>query len=242
MADLTTERVQFEASLANLLGTYSSGESVVIPTSRMTLINYTKAKLDEIIPEGEGTQYALDANNNITDPYTLFVNAMLDEAAKRVLQTAPLHIIDPVKSTEVAVPVQNDTIGYIPLPLNFVRLVSLKMTDWEREVTEAITTQDKRYRLQRNKYTRGGCAKPVAVFSFRTIEGAQRRVLEYYSISTNHTIDWLYYIQETEAENIQDNLIDALSWMCAGIVLQITGMAEKAKSAFEQVNLSYLNL
>jgi len=116
------------------------------------------------------------------------------------------------------------------------------MSDWEREVNIPITTYDPLYKLQRNKYVRGGTAKPVAVFSFRTIESEQKRVLEYYSVDSSHTIEWLYYIQETSAQDIQLNLVDALTWVAAGMILQITERVDLAKVAFEQEQLSYQNL
>ncbi len=243
MADLTTERVQFEASLANLLGTYGSGEPVVIPTSRMTLINYTKAKLDEIIPEGEGTQFALDANNNITDPYTLFVNAMLDEAAKRVILLAPSHVLTATLSTATATADPSDNkIGYIALPLNFLRAISLKMTDWKREVREFILPSDKRYKAQQNKYIRGGVNKPVAALTHRKVDGAAKRVIEYYSVNSSHVIDYFFYVPETAAEDLQSNLQDALTWTLSGMILQITSRADLAKNALEQANVCLQNL
>jgi len=245
MADLSTERISFEQALANLLDTYGVGPgSGTIVEARLTLINYVKAKLDEIIPEGEGVQFAVEDDVNISDPLNLLINAILDEAAKRVLLNAPLHVLDPVKSETAAgtADTDDDKIGYIPLADNFVRLVSLKMTDWEREVNVPITTYDPRYKLQRNKYVRGGTAKPVAVFSFRTITDEHRRVLEYYSVDSSHSIDWLYYIQETDAEDVQSNLVDALTWIAAGMVLQITERVDLAKVAFEQEQLSYQNL
>jgi hypothetical protein len=245
MADLSKERKSFKQALANLLETYGvgPGSGTIIP-DRLTLINYVKAKLDEIIPEGEGVQFAIEDDVNISDPLNLLINAILDEAAKRVLLNAPLHVLDPVKSATASGTADpgDDKIGYIPLADNFVRLVSLKMTEWKREVTQAINAGDKRYRVQKNKYTRGGLCKPVAVFSFRTIEDEHKRVLEYYSVDSSHTIEWLYYIQETSAQDIQLNLIDALTWVAAGMVLQITERVDLAKVAFEQEQLSYQNL
>jgi hypothetical protein len=245
MADLSTERISFEQALANLLETYSvePGSGTII-AERLTLINYVKAKLDEIIPEGEGVQFAVEDDVNISDPLNLIINAILDEAAKRVLLNAPLHVLDPVKSeTETGTAdTDDDKIGFIPLADNFMRLVSLKMSDWKREVTNAINATDKRYRAQRNKYIRGGVAKPKAVFSFRTITDEHRRVLEYYSVDGSHSIDWLFYIQETNAQNLQSNLVDALTWVAAGMVLQITERVDLAKVAFEQEQLSYQNL
>ena len=248
MASISTEQISFEQALANLLAAYEAGTgSGTIIATRLTLINLVKAKLDEIIPEGEGVQFSVEGDVNISDPLNLLINAILDEAANKTLLDAPLHILDPVKSDVAAgtADARDNKIGYIPLAANFLRFVSLKMADWKREVTEPITTRDKRYRVQRNKYTRGGVAKPVAVFSYRTIGDEtpeQKRVIEYYSIDSSHNIDWFYYIQETAAEDIQSNLVPSLSWTAAGIILQITERPELAKIAFEQEILNFPNI
>lgn len=246
MASISTEQISFEQALANLLAAYDPGgtSSETILPERLTLINLVKAKLDEIIPEGEGVQFKVDGDVNISDPLNLLINAILNEAATKTLLDAPLHILDPVKSDVAAGTVDSDDnkIGYIPLADNFLRFVSLKMSDWKREVTQPITTNDKRYRVQRNKYTRGGLAKPVAVFSYRTITEAQKRVIEYYSVDASHNIEWFYYIQETDAEDVQSNLVPSLSWTAAGIIFQITERPDLAKLAFEQEIINFPNI
>ena len=245
MADLSTERVSFESALAALLAGYEVGSgSGTILDSRLTLINYAKVKLDEIIPEGEGVQFNVDGDINISDPLNLMLNSLLDESARRVQLNCPIEFLDPVKSSESA-GVANATdslIGYVPLADNFVRLVSFKMSEWKRPVSIALKSTDPAYKKQTNKYTRGGINKPVAAFSHRTISATQKRVLEYFSIVSSHAIDWLYYIQETAAEDLQDNLVDALTWNIAGTVLEITERPDLAKLAFEQELLSYKNL
>lgn len=243
MANLSFERISFEQALANLLSNYDlGGGSVIVDPVVMPLINLVKAKLDEIIPEGEGLQFSVEGDANISDPLNILISAILNEATKRVLLNAPLSVVDPVKSDQENGIEEGDKTGFIPLPDNFLRFVSLKMNDWKRETNELVKTTDHRYKLQRNKYTRGGTAKPVAVISKRTVGGLQKRVIEYYSINETHNIEWLYYIQETPASELQINLRDALSWVAAGMILQITERLDLAKGAFEQEQLCYLNL
>ena len=245
MADLTSERVEFEARLEDYLSGYvASGSGSTIDSSRLTIINYVKAKIDEIIPEGEGVQFNVEAEPNVSDPYNLLINSILDEAAKRTLMSAPIHVIEPTdaSSQTVTADAGGDKIGYIELPDNFLRLISLKMTDWEREVNEAITTYHPGYKMQRNKYVRGGVSKPVAVYAWRKIGAVQKRVIEYYSVDTNHTIESFFYVPETVAEEVQSNLLDALTWFCASMILNIVGMENAAKIAEEQAVLTYNNM
>lgn len=254
MADLSSERISFEAALAALLDLYGieggAGTGTILPT-RLSLINGVKVKLDELIPEGEGVVFDLEETPNVSDPYDLLINAILNEAAKRVLMNCPKHYLSPVKSNVTATPDTTDTkIGYIVLPDNFLRFISLKMAEWKRPVTDLTPVGTEEYFMQYNPYVRGGIAKPKAASTHREIEVdiegtptlVQKRVLEYFSVNYSHTIDWLYYIQETEAENVQTNLRDALTWMSAGMVLQIIERGDLAKLAFEQEAACYINL
>ena len=249
MADLVNERISFETALANLLDLYGIGGAEgggTILASRLSIINLVKAKLDRIIPEGEGLQFSVEGETNVSDPTNLLINAVLNEAAKRVLLNAPLHILDPVKSAEVAgtEDATDSKIGYIVLANNFLRFVSIKMANWKMPVFEVIRPEIdvEEYAMQQNEFVRGGTARPKVAFSMRTIEGTQKRVVEYYSVEDSHNIDWFYYIQETEAENLQVNLIDSLTWYAAGMIMQITENVELANSAFAQEQLCYKNL
>lgn len=176
MANLSTERISFEQALANLLDLYGieggvggGGTGTILPT-RLTLINLVKAKLDELIPEGEGVVYDLEDTPNVSDPYDLLINAILNEAAKRVLMNCPKHYLDPVKSNETAIPDLSDTkIGYIKIPNNFLRFISLKMAEWKTDVTEITPSDSVEYRMQFNQYVRGGIAKPKVISRYRTL-------------------------------------------------------------------------
>ena len=255
MATLSTQQIQFEQALIALLeslGIDGSGDGGgfggfgTISDARLAIILLAKVKLDEILPNVEGLQFTVEGSVNVSDPLNIMCNALMDEAAKRVLMNCPTHYLDPVKSNITTGTADSDDnkIGTIPLPANFLRFISLKMADWYRSVpaSQIISQSHPLYNLQVNKYTRGGTVKPVAVLAHREVGGSQVRVIEYYSVSSSHAIDYLYYIQETVAENVQSNLIDALTWVIAGMVLQITERVDLAKVAFEQEQLCYQNL
>ncbi len=246
MAELSIERVSFEQALANLLALYGiSGEpgSGTILETRLSLINLTKAKLDEVIPEAEGLQFSLEDDINVSDPLNILINSILDEAGKRVLMNCPLHYLDVVKSdTGYGTANSDEVTGFIPLATNFLRFVSLKMAEWLRPVSKLLDINSQEYAAQFNSFARGGIAKPKAAMAHRTVGGSQVRVLEYFSVLSSHAIEYLFYVQETEAENIQSNLRDALTWVSAGMVLQITERVDLAKVAFEQEQACYINL
>ena len=241
---LSTERVQFEAALAAILATMGGGTGLITPT-RQALIDYTKAKLDEVVPGGEGFTFALSAGPNISNPLDLLINAHADESTKDVCLSAPISVLFPTLAVAAGVANTDAKTGYVVLPDNFLRLSSFKMTDWLTDIDSPITPKDPKYKKQSNPYLRGGISKPVAVLTWKSVATVMKRVLEYYSVDAAHTVEKLLYIPETTAEDfiaVNPNLMDSLAWMIASKVLQITGMTDAAKLAQERVTQSYNNL
>lgn len=244
---LYTERVHLEAALAAILATMGGGAggAGAIPPTRQSAIDFIKAKLDEIIPGGEGFTFALSAEPNISNPLDLLINAHLDEATKNVILSAPISVLFPTLATDAGVANTDAKTGYVVLPDNFLRLSSFKMTDWLTDIDNPITPKDPKYKKQSNQFLRGGLSKPVAVLTWKSVANVMKRVLEYYSVDTAHTVEKLLYIPETTAEDfiaVNPNLLDALAWMTASKIMQITGMSDAAKLAQERVTQSYTNL
>lgn len=248
MGTLSTERVQFEAALAALLAAYSSGGAGTgtILATRLTIINAVKVKLDEIIPEGEGVTFTLETSPNISDPLDIFINALLDEAAKHLLLMAPLHCLEStigsVTSAQITEHDNGRKSGFVILPDNFLRLVSFRMEDWERPVVIPISSTSKMYLKQHNQWLCGGPSKPVAAFTSRNVSGDTKRVLEYFTVTSTHNVDHFLYIPETLAEDVQINLRDALEWLCAAKILQITERVDLANKALEHVQICFNNM
>ena len=253
MATLPVERQDFEDILEAYLlqfvstGGGTGGTGTILPT-RLSIINAVKAKIDEIIPEGEGVQFSLETTPNVSNPYDIFINVILDECAKELLLIAPIHILVPklvlpvspattISGTQVLSDDYGKT-GYFTLPADFLRIQSFQMQEWERPVTLPITPMDPIYALQKNKYVRGGVSKPVAVFNWH----GTNKVLEYYSVQSSHVVDHIRYIPETLPEDIQSNLFDALTWLVAHKVLQIVGTLELSKLAYERTVMCFKDM
>jgi hypothetical protein len=260
MSTLSEERIRLDAAIKALLeGLYleTGGGTIInapISNVRIHIINYVKAKLDEIIPESEGLFYNLSSNPNVTNPYDLLINAHLEESTKDVKLSAPLQVLSSkAASATTGVHTGQEKTGYVVLPVDYLRLSSFKMADWEREVTIPITPQDPRYKRQSISFLRGGLVKPVAALNWKNIGTTvgevttydMRRVLEYYSVDTSHTVEKLFYVAETVAEDfiaVNPDLLDALAWTCAGKIMQIIGQMDASKLAMERVKLSYIGL
>lgn len=244
---LAEERIQYEAALKQALEALNIGSGgTVIAPARISVINYVKAKLDELLPEGEGITFSLSTAPNVSDPTNMLINANLDESVKNVILSAPLPVLFPTAmAPQSGTPFTDAKTGYVILPANFLRLSSFKMADWQREVNIAISSQSKEYQRQSNKYHRGGICKPIAALNWKNEADGLKRIIEYYSIDTSHLVDKLFYIPEQSAEDfvtVNPDLLPSLAWMCAAKILQITGQKIAAEMAMEQVKLSYAGL
>lgn len=249
MADsLSNERLQYEAALKALLESLNDGGGIgsgtVTDPTRIGVINYIKAKLDELVPQAEGLTFNLSDEPNISDPLDLLISAHLEEGVKDVILSAPISVLKPTAFSGTAVPFgTGEKAGYIALPADFLRLSSFRMTDWKRDAL-VVLPESKIGKSQANKYSRAGVNKPVAILTWKNISSVLTRVIEYYSVGSNNTIDKLFYIPEQTAEvflTANPDLIDALAWTVAGKIMQITDKVNEAKLAQERVAQSYLN-
>ena len=251
---LADERVQYESRLADILSSLGvGGTSGDIPLIVMSAINYIKAKLDELIPEGEGITFSLSSTPNITNPTTLLINSQLSECVKDICLSAPLTALFPdavlpeAPATEISgTPTATGAkTGYIVLPGSFLRLSSLRMADWKKDIITPISPENPIYAKQQFEFRRGTPNFPVAVLNWKIISGVNKRTIEYYSVNTSHVIEKLLYIPERTVESfltVNPNLLPALAWQCASKVLQIFEKDGLAKIAQERVTQSFNNI
>lgn len=241
---LADERVQYEARLADILSALGiGGTSGGISSVRLSIVNYVKAKLDELLPEGEGITFNLSSTPNITNPVDLIINSQLDESARDICLSAPLTAIIPSSHTGSGTPfAAGDKTGYIELPGSFLRLSSFRMADWKKDVIIPITPENPLYTKQAYSFLRGGLSTPVAVLNWKSIAAVNKRILEYYSVDTSHVIEKLFYIPEQTAEIFiaaNPNMMPSLAWQCASKVMQIFEKTDLSKMAQERVAQSY---
>lgn len=195
---------------------------------RIALINKVKTILDEISSEA---MPIVDVGVEDNNPLDQMIESLLDESAVEVLMKAPFYRLDITTWDAEPVAYEKDpTTGYILLPEDFLRLVYFRMDDWLRPVTELATKGDPVSLRQYNKHIRGGVARPIGVLS-KTADGM---IIEYYSTFTkDHHVEDFQYIRKAAAEEISDQMVDALCWICAGKVLIVIGRADQAKNAYD---------
>jgi hypothetical protein len=237
MADLSKQTQDFKQAwydlLSQLVDTDGGGD---ISSARYEIIGAVKVKIDEMMPEGEGVAFEVADNTNVTDTLDLYINQRLDDCANILHQRAPLYKI--IGKNAAPTPIENDPddgTGYVVIPSDFIRLQSFKMTGWLREVSEYITPDHPDYKKQFT-VLKGKKAKPVLVRNSKYIgspDPAITDIFEYYSLSIGdtHTLEKFIYVPTVVAENVQANLQDALTWICAKEILQITGRISESERA-----------
>lgn len=198
--------------------------------TRSALIDAVRVRIDEV---SSGRTALVDVGVEENNPTDTIIDSLLDEAALEVLQTAPLLRLPVADGSSATVtPDASDTaIGEIALPGNFLRMVCLQMSDWNRPLYHVEPEGSLVATRQKNHYLRGSASKPVAVLEKRP----SGYVLCYFSTgASTHEVKRLEYVPALRAESVtgQQN-IDALCWVCAGKVLTITQDANAAAAAME---------
>lgn len=196
---------------------------------RLELVNIVRKKIDEVAAADTPLQEVTIADESATDN---IIESLLDESAIEILLKAPFHRLDITSATPSLMPDSTDkATGYIQAPDDFLRLVSFRMSDWQRPVTELAVKGDAISMRQYNKHIRGKTAKPVGVLA----KNDTGIIIEYFSTNKSpHSLSEFLYIKKDTAENINNTqMIDALTWICAGKVLSILGNAQLAQNAYD---------
>ena len=123
---------------------------------------------------------------NLGDVDTLSLDDIIESKiapAARIVETAaPVYLLDEGEPFGESIGWDSEPgygSGYVVLPRDFMRLVSFRMSDWDRAVTAAITEDDPLYAQQRSRYVgiRGCPERPVVAIVNRPVG----MVLEFYS-------------------------------------------------------------
>lgn len=153
-----------------------------------------------------------------------YVDEQLPIAANEVLLSVPIHKLFPTTLTSVTPTPNQDGTGVIELPEDYLRLALLQMTEWSVPVHIAISADHPLYKQQFNKYTRGHQNKPVVVYS----NNGSKQYLEYYSVTSNHTVKTLSYIKKFSLnDNYHDTVAELIALNCAKKVYEVFGNTEQ---------------
>lgn len=164
-------------------------------------------------------------------------------AARIVENNAPLWLLDSGRALSGSITFNEEVgkgRGRMQLPDDFMRLITFKMSDWERAVTEPISESDPRYKLQSSRYCglRGNPQKPVVAI----VKEPTGLVLEFWSCKGGSTVTLQRgrYLPIPRIKDggidICEKLKDAVVHHTAYLVMLTTGNVEQAKSLLEMSN------
>jgi len=183
-----------------------------------SIINKVKTKLDELTPFNEGL---VVTDISYTDLTYQYIANVLDESVYDLLMISPVGIL-PLTDLIIIPGFTNiDNVLHEFLPDDCIRVASVKLPVWNREVTKFITPESVNYSLQSNKWTRGSVSRPQVVLAGTSLVD---KYIDCYSSdgytpALNDKIG--KYVKILSADLIPANLIDPLTWLMASKVLLI---------------------
>ena len=122
------------------------------------LVKEVRITLDE---NAEQSSYLNESVEN--QDLDAIIRAKLPEAARDVIDTAEVELLEPVAMQTTAT--ANEWGGVLTVPEDYLRFVSLKMKGWVRAVTALAAEGSDIELMQHNPYTRGTKSKPVCILS-----------------------------------------------------------------------------
>lgn len=165
------------------------------------------------------------------------IYSKIEDGVKAIESISPLSYLESGYNFGETIYWNDNGTGWIILPENFLRLISFKMSDWQRTLYSAITEQDPEYALQASEFAgiRGNAERPVIAIVNRSVG----TVLEFYSSKDNTAkVEQAVYLPMPqiidEMIEICDKCYRASIYMIAGLTLQ----ACNDNQATEMIELS----
>lgn len=113
-----------------------------------TLTRAVRVLMDEdpttssLMREGDADTLQLDA----------IIREQIPRAAAEVMMAAPVHLLEGGHSFGSTLFFTSDRCGYTLLPADFLRLVVFEMSDWERPVFSAVSSDSAEYAQLRSRF------------------------------------------------------------------------------------------
>ena len=184
--------------------------------TRSNIVQKAYKCLDEIYPDSQ-------LPNEIEE---FRVADFVDDAMRFIGRVAPVRALGAGEDFSLLLRKGNK----ILLPAGFVRLIAFKMSDWVLPVTDALYSDDPRYRQQANSVLKGTPKRPIVFIC----EGGKS--LEYYSSATDATVATAQAFVVDDSEDIYpEQLSDVIAWKTAELVLSAMNDAQGVQFAQNQI-------
>lgn len=182
---------------------------------------------EQLLSEGDMETLALED----------IIRSKIEEGVRRVETGAPVHFLEEGHEFGEAVFWGERESGWVLLPDDFMRLIAFRMSDWERTVYAAISTNDPDYGKQSSRYKgiRGNVQKPVCAI----VNRPEGKALEFYSCKSEGAsvavATYLPYprIDNLDGIDISELCYPAVVYTVAALTLNTYGETEKASALIE---------
>jgi len=197
--------------------------------------NLVIVKLEEYTPFSHNSAEAgpiLSGNDVLKEvkPIYSYVEQSLAEAADEILKAVPLNKVYP-EIGHCAAHEDDTKTGHIHQPEDFLRLHTLRMQSWKRDVHVAYQVESPMWELQQNEFTRGSVTKPIVIYD--------APFLRYYSVepSEQHTIVKFLYVSKFDKHtDYMRETAEAIALNCAKKVLEVFGNTEQLNIITAELN------
>lgn len=210
--------------------------------TREELIKKVALKMDEI---SSSDDVIVPVNASDNNPLYTQINNLLNESVNDVLTKAPIyrlnqHIEKIESSTYISLFNNTRKAAVINVPDDFIRIASITDALFQRPIVDLAIEGDDVDKVQHNRHLVAKHAKPVAVIG----NGESGRVIKCYSYdSAENPSPAMFYIKrydkdrDTSAEtDLDEYMIDIVSWVCAGRVFAAQGDVNKGKICDENAS------
>lgn len=172
------------------------------------------------------------------------VRGLLPDAVLFVQNNKVSGVLNPKVYAVPAASMTNngDGSGAILLPDDFVNLVELRLDGWERSCRVLQAEGSPVAMAQSNRYTRGGCCKPVCV---EGVNNMGKRVVNYYSLPAEKEPVVLRFVYEAAFDpeaglscDPENTLVKAVVYECAALLYNVFERRD-AGNAFMALAISW---
>ena len=210
--------------------------------TREQLIRNVALKMDEI-SSSDDVEIDIHAGDN--NPLYAQIDGLLNESVNEVLMKAPVYrlnnfvVMKTCSADDGSLIVGKNTpntrtIAIIVVPSDFLRFITIRDTAFQRPITELSFEGDDTDKRQQNKHLIAKSAKPVAVMA-NNVDSLRITCYSYANdVTPSPTLRYIKrFGYSVDASLLDDYMIDAVSWVCAGKVFSAQGDINKAKTCDE---------
>lgn len=194
--------------------------------TRSQIVEKAYKCLDEVYPD---TPLSSDIDE-------FHIEDFVDDAIRFIGRVAPVRALGvgtpfkPQEGENTTSQTDNDShlrVNPVQLPSGFVRLIAFQMSDWALPVTDALYSDNPRYRQQADPILMGTPKRPIVFIC----DGDTN--LEYYSSTGTITKAQAFVVSETA--NYPEQLSEAIAWKTAELVLSAMNDAQGVQFAQAQL-------